>query len=279
MQHTDGPRNGYRAAGDIPQPLAHRIIGDGPRQVLALHCTIGFSGVWRGLAEQFPDCTFVAPDMLSHGASPDWDREGDFQDRMMEGVLPFLNGRMDVIGHSFGGLLALRIAAEFPEQVRSLTVVEPVFFAIAAEDAPEVLAEERRMSKPVFDAFEAGDEPLAARRFNRIWGDADGPRWPDLPERTRQAMVRGIHVVNASGPAVMDRVGLLQNDRLAVVDMPALMLRGAQCEPIVPVINDGLARRLKHAENVAIQGAGHMVPITHPVETATHLRALFDRAQ
>ena len=111
---------------DLPQPLAVRTLGEGNRKILALHCTIGHSGAWRPLSACLPDCVFTAPDMLSHGKSPDWDRQGDFQDRMTEAVLPYLTERMDVIGHSFGGTVALRLAVEHPDLVRSLTVVEPV---------------------------------------------------------------------------------------------------------------------------------------------------------
>ena len=252
-------------------------MGNGARKVLALHCTIGFSGAWRALVGNMEECTFVAPDMLSHGASPDWDRNGDFQDRMVEAVLPFLSERMDVIGHSFGGTVALRLAVEYPELVRSVTMIEPVLFAIAALDDPEALDRQQRDARPVFEAFEEGDEVLAARRFNRMWGDDNGLRWDDLPDQTRNAMIRGIHVVQASGSAVMDRAGLLTPERLALASMPALLIRGALCHQIVPVVNDGLARRLAQGESVVVAGAGHMVPVSHPAETAAHIRSVFAR--
>ncbi len=262
----------------VSQPLNVRILGDGPRRVLAIHCTIAHSGVWRKLSEEFEDCTFVAPDMLSHGRSPDWDRQGDFQDRMIEAVLPSLTEPMDVIGHSFGGTLALRLAVELPDLVRTVTMVEPVFFAVAAIDDPAVFQQDQNASAPVFEAFEQGDEALAARRFNRMWGDEEGPRWDDLPDQTRNAMMRGVHIVQASGPAVMDRTGILEPGVLDCVTIPALLVRGALSPPIVQVVNDGLVRRLPNAANAVIEGAGHMVPITHAAETARHLRDLFDRA-
>lgn len=260
------------------QPLYHRSFGTGPRQVLALHCTIAHSGVWRGVSGQLPDCTLVTPDMLSHGRSPDWDRQGDFQDRMIEAVLPLLREPMDVVGHSFGGTVALRLAVEHPDLVRSVTMIEPVFFAVAKLDAPDIVAENDARARPMFDAFEAGDEELAARLFSQDWGAEGGPSWEDLPEQTRAAMIRGIHIVPASATAVNDRVGLLAPGRLDRAAMPALMLRGALSPPIVRVVNDGLARRLPDAGNVVVEGAGHMVPISHPAETAAHLRHLFDRA-
>jgi pimeloyl-ACP methyl ester carboxylesterase len=264
----------------ISQPIEWRSFGTGPRKVLAIHCTIAHSGAWRGLAGQLADeCTFIAPDMLSHGRSPDWDRQGDVQDRNVEAIRPLLNEPMDVVGHSFGAMVALRFAVENPDMVRSVTMIEPVYFAVAFEDDPDVVAAHVASERPVYDAFEAGDEPLAARLFNRRWGGDAGPRWPDLPEATRAAMIRGIHYVPASRGAVFDdHPGMLRHGVLDRVTMPVLLMRGDPGEKIIQVVNDGLARRLPNATNVAVPGAGHMLPLTHPAETAAHLRALFKRA-
>ena len=59
--------------------------------------------------------------------------------------------------------------------------------------------------------------------------------------------------------------------------MPVLLLSGAQSQEVMPVINAGLARRLSDARCKIIAGAGHMVPITHPEETAAQLRAFWSQ--
>ncbi|MHA6264922.1 alpha/beta fold hydrolase [Arenibacterium sp. CAU 1754] len=262
------------------QPLASRTFGTGPRKVLALHCTIAHAGAWRALANAMADeITLIAPDMLSHGKSPDWDKKGDFQDRMVKAVEPFLDEPMDVVGHSFGATVALRLAVDYPDKVRSLTMIEPVYFAIAAQDAPDILREQTAKAKPFHDAVTAGEYENAARIFNRSWSDADGPRWPDLPEATRTAMTRGVQIVPACSPSIIDDChGLLKPGVLDRVAMPVLLLRGDQTDEIIGIVNDGLARRLPDADNQVIAGAGHMLPITNPVETAAALRSVFVRA-
>lgn len=260
------------------QPLFHRRFGHGPRAILALHCTIAHSGAWRGLAGLMNDqATFLTPDMLSHGRSPDWDGDGDFQDRAVEAVLPLLDAPMDVIGHSFGATIALRLAVEHPDLVRSLTMIEPVFFAVALEDHPQMVAQHKDEAAPAWAALDAGDPALAARLFNRMWS-SDGPRWPLLPEATRAAMTRSIHVVPACDAALFqDTAGLLAPDVLSRLAIPTLLLRGANSHPVIGVINDGLARRIPGADSNVVSGAGHMLPITHPAETAEEIRALFNR--
>ncbi|HBS50864.1 MAG TPA: alpha/beta hydrolase [Rhodobacteraceae bacterium] len=254
-----------------------RRFGHGPREVLALHCTIAHAGAWRGLAREMEaEATFHGFDLLSHGRSPDWDRRGDIQDRTVEAAERLLRPGMDVVGHSFGATVALRLAVTHPQLIRSVTLFEPVFFAVAARDAPDLLADHDRAVAPVFEALERGDDAQAARVFNRMWGTEDSPRWPELPESTRAAMTRSIHVIPAADEMLYrDRAGLLRPGVLDRATMPVLLVRGSLTHPVIGAINDGLARRLPEARNVVIPGAGHMVPITHPAQSAVHLRALF----
>lgn len=259
----------------VSQPVFVRSFGTGPRHVLALHCTLAHSGTWRGLAGMMDQVTLVAPDMLSHGRSPDWDGRGDFQDRSVAAVAHLLGPDMDIIGHSFGATIALRLATAHPERLRSLTMIEPVFFGVALQDAPELVADHDRDAGPFGDAMRAGDMALGARLFNRMWSH-DGPRWPDLPDRLRAAMTRAINVVPASRAALYDDLaGLLGPGVLERIRAPCLLLRGSETHPVIGAINDGLATRLPDAQSLVVEGAGHMLAITHPYETAAQLRRLF----
>lgn len=256
-------------------------LGHGPRDVLAIHCTLAHSGAWRGVAKAMSDeVTLHAFDMPSHGRSADWSTsDGDYQDIAAAAAADLLDRPMDLLGHSFGATIALRIAMERPHLVRTITLIEPVFFAVAAVDAPDILTAHDADVRPFFEAYETGDPALAARLFNRMWSDASAPRWPDLPESTRAAMTRAIHVVPACGDAIYrDRTGLLEPGGMTALTAPAQLLRGSETHPVIGVINDGLARRLPNAESIVVDGAGHMLPITHPAETASHLRTIFAKA-
>ena len=258
----------------VSQPLFSRVLGDGGHQVFALHCTMAHSGAWRGLAEVFAgDIAFQATDMFNHGKSPDWDGEGEFQLRMAEAAFATFDGPMDVIGHSFGATVALRMAAMRPEMVRRLVIIDSVHLAVVRQDQPDVLERESVVSAPFREALEARNFADAARIFNRGWGDTRGPKWDELPEARRQAMTRGVQIVPACGPSITDDLpGLFEPGGLDPVQMPVLLIRGAETEETVRIVHDGLARRLSQAESHAIEGAGHMVPITHPKETADVLR-------
>ncbi|MCV6584712.1 MAG: alpha/beta hydrolase, partial [Marinibacterium sp.] len=247
----------------VPVTLATRTLGSGPRQVLALHCTLAHSGAWKGVASAFGDeVTLTCPDMPSHGKSPDWDGHSQFPDLMFDATAKLLTPGMDVIGHSFGATVALRLAAAFPERVRSLTLIEPVLFAVLPQQAPELLADQDRESAPYMAALADGDPETAARLFSGMWG-VGGLSWDDLPEPLRASMIRGVQILPGCMPAVVDDTpGLFQPGVLDAVTMPVLLLRGDQTHDTMPPVLDGVNRYLPHARQAVIKGAGHMVPIT-----------------
>ena len=248
-------------------------LGKGDRRALALHCTMAFGGAWAGLSKAMPELTLVAPDMPSHGRSADWDEQSDFSDTVYAASLSAMDeGPMDVIGHSFGAVIALQLAVKHSEMVRSLTVVEPVFFAVAMTRRPEVMADHDRRIKPIFDALLVGEREIAARKFNGMWS-AGGPRWGSLPERSRAAMTRSVNVTPGQHRLIYDdSAGLLQPGGLDSLDTPTLVIKGEHALPAIAAVNDGLAEIIPNARQVVIEGAGHMAPISHPAEVADALR-------
>jgi pimeloyl-ACP methyl ester carboxylesterase len=216
--------------------------------------------------------------MPSHGGSADWDEVSDFSDTVYEAAAATLDDTpMDVVGHSFGAVAALRLAITFPEKVRSLTLIESVFFAVALQDAPETMADHDARAAPFFGAVNAGDISLAARSFNRMW--SDGPIWHSLSERSRAAMIRAIHVVpDTFGFLYEDAKGILAPGVLDAATMPSLLVRGSKTLPAVTAINDGLEARLPNASQAVIDGAGHMAPLSHPAQVSDAIRGLLMRS-
>lgn len=254
-------------------------LGHGERRALALHCTMAFGGAWSGFSKAMPELTLVAPDMPSHGRSVDWDEKSGFADTVYAASLAAMDaGPMDVIGHSFGAATALRLAVTHPDRIRSLTVIEPVFFAVALADRPETLAQHDQDAAPFRDAIEAGDRETAARTFNRMWS-AEAPKWDTIPERNRAAMIRAIHVVPDTHAFLYDdTAGLLAPGALDACDIPTLVMRGEHAHAAIAATNDGLVARMPNARASVIAGAGHMAPISHPVAVAEAVRGLLARS-
>lgn len=250
--------------------------GSGPRRALLIHCSLGHAGGWARMVAGLDDViTAIAYDLPGHGRSADWDGISDIQAVSTAMAVDLLErdgqGPADIIGHSFGGTVALRLAVERPDLVRSLALFEPVFFAVAAADRPDLDPGNDPHMVRYRAALAAGDRMGAARAFTAVWGDGRG--WDSLPPAQQQAMATRIHLIEAGAPAIYgDVAGMLSGGKLARITCPLLLMRGADSPLAIAAINDGLARRIPQARQVVVPGAGHMAPITHPAAVAGIVR-------
>lgn len=74
----------------------------------------------------------ILPDRPAHGLSP---RQGDEDfERDADLLAPLLEPGTHLIGHSYGGMVALYMAAAHPELVASLVLLEPPAFCFAPDD-------------------------------------------------------------------------------------------------------------------------------------------------
>lgn len=235
------------------------------RQVLALHCMLAAGAAWRGVQAALPDAVLICPDLPGHGRAPAWDG-GDYMDQALGLALEAAPDRaFDLVGHSYGGCLALRLLVEHPEPLRSLTLIEPVMFAAAP---PELQARQEARMEAYGAALEAGDTDDAARVFTGLWGD--GTPWGDVPERQRAYIRDRIHLVAASGPGIVEDVhGIL--GRLPTEGPPVSIVTQEEPPEIVTGIVQGLRARMPQARQVSL-GQGHMIPLTDPADLAAHLR-------
>ena len=254
-----GPASGWQAVSQA----------EGRLPAVALHCSLAHGGAWAGLAAALPEVSLIAPDLPGHGRAADLAAGQDLHDEACRiGRAAMGDTPKVLIGHSFGATVALRLALEAPQRVRLLVLIEPVLFC-AARGMPE------------YDAFAAGyaaihramstDSVSAAELFHAVWGHGDFAR---LPPAQRQYMAARMGLVAGQDPVlVQDRERLLGPGHLEALDLPVLLLEGAQSPPIVTAIQSVLAARLPQARRAVVPGAAHMLPITHPREVAELIRA------
>ena len=259
----------------IETRAGHRICWthegtEGARRAVMIHCSLAHRGAWRGVQRQLHDhLSMRAFDLPGHGESGPWDGETEYQDVGAEVACGLIDGpgdsQADLIGHSYGATIALRVAQMHPEKVRSLTLIEPVMFHLA-EGTPVFDAYSDEMA-PCFNALWQGDTLLAARLFNRVWGA--GAPWDEVPEAHQRGMAARMNLI-AAGSAVTDGDvnGQAAPGALEAVRCPVLLIEGAGSPPIVAAIHDALQARLPNVRREVVAGARHMVPITHPRQVA-----------
>lgn len=245
--------------------------GQAERPALALHCMMGSGGYWGRIAAELSDIVQItAPDLPGHGQSPDWQPGTvDFHTTVTREVASLIQRPLDLIGHSMGATVALRIAIAAPEAVRSLTLIEPVLFAAAPHpESAEELAELDRILR------EGRDED-AARHFLGIWGDVD---LDSQSAAGRARLIRQIGLVSDSNDTLVhDRANMLRDGGLEGIDAPVMLIMGGDSPAVIPEIADALAARLPDVARATVPNAGHMLPITHPDQVAGLIRMNLER--
>ena len=251
------------------EPAPFRVWNKGgARPVLALHCSLAHSGAWSALVDQLTGVTVTALDQPGHGRAANWDGITDLHGlttRISIEMAERIGGGapIDVLGHSFGATVALRMALERPDLVRSLVLIERPLFAAARAGGSAIFAPFRVEHLAVAEALDEGRGEDAAAMFHGLWGN--GASFSDLPARQQHYMVDRIHFIAAQNPFLLeDSVGLLRYMGLESIGVPVLMVEGVLSPAIVGAVQDEIARRLPHVTRLVVPGAGHMVPITHP---------------
>ena len=171
---------------------------------------------------------------------------------------------MHVVGHSYGGLVALTLARLHPSRVRSLALFDPVAFGVlyAANDEAGLadLARTAPVLRPQDPAF-GGSEPWL-EAFVDYW---NGPgTWQAMSAASRGAFL-------AIGRKVFLEVDSLQRDRTAAaayaaLAIPILILVGERSPLAARRVAEILQATLSRARLQEVAGAGHMGPISHAAE-------------
>ena len=217
--------------------------GSGP-EVLLVHGGASPAATWSSLSPLRERWTLVVVHRRGYPPSPPPHQRQDFEVDATD-LLPLLDVRPHVVGHSYGGLAALIAAARRPAQVRSLTLIEPPVYLLP--DDPEVARLKKLGDAVLLHGLAA--EPTMLREFLRLAG-APGMSEGPLPEDVARG-VRRAHGGRLPGEAEV-RLDLLRD-----AGTPALVASGAHTEGLERIC-DALAEELR-ARRLVAPGAGHFV--------------------
>jgi len=179
-----------------------------------------------------------------------------------------VTGQVDLVGSSFGAVLALHFAATYPERVTTLTLFEPpAFWILPDEDYKRdpVLAEMRELISVMTPSAVPSDEQLF--RFRCLLG-ACPPGIPQRMDPAREAWdasrlaMRGLATVLAHRE---DRA------RLAHLQTPVLLVTGSETVPFHRRINELLGQAMPRVETAELPG-GHSAPSTVPRQFTERVR-------
>jgi pimeloyl-ACP methyl ester carboxylesterase len=142
-----------------------------------------------------------------------------------------------------------------------------MMFHLLADVSHQGYEDEQNASEIWFSAMQAGDFDAAGRGFTQLWGG--GQPWERIPEAQRAYLRSCMPMVQAAGPEVMGHPdGQITLDALARLSMPVLLLSGTTTRHTATAICEVVTAHTDFTWK-SVEGAGHMLPISHPSETAT----------
>jgi pimeloyl-ACP methyl ester carboxylesterase len=246
-------------------------------RALLIHSGGFTSRQWRKLGDALAgDFDVVAPDLLGYSASDPWPNGKPFHFRedldFIESLLGDGDDRVHLVGHSYGGFLALQLALRRPERVQAIAVYEPVAFGILDDVEDADARAQLALVKQTWEPDESGADEAWLRGFVDWWNGAGA--WDHLGDETRRAF-------RTIGWKVFQEVLSLAADRTdratyATITAPTLILGGTKSPFTERRVVEKLGAALPHATARFIEGVGHMAPISHAAlvndAIAAHLR-------
>lgn len=243
-----------------------RAAGAGPG-VVCIHSNASSSAQWRGLMDLLaPHHRVLAPDSYGAGKSPDWhsDREITLRDEVdfITPIFALAGTPFALVGHSYGGAVALIAALAHPGRVRALALYEPTLFALVDAQTPPPNGAEgiRNVAVAAGAALDAGDREAAAEHFIDFW---IGPgSWKATPPQRKPAIAESMANMRRWAYALFTEP--TPAHAFAQLDIPMLYMLGQSSPQSAHAVAQVLLPVLPRVRVVEFSGLGHMAPITHP---------------
>jgi len=193
-------------------------------------------------------------------------------------------GRVVVIGHSYGALTALFLAAKHPDLVRALVLAEPPAVSLLAHlhgneaKTGKAMFEDiqRRMVTPMQQAFDRGDRNEGIGVFiDYVFSNPHA--WEQMSSSARDQTLRDAHEWD-----VMLTTGTLFPDiapkTIQKITAPTLLLSGAKSYPFLGLITKEIVRLLPNRKEIVLPDAGHQMWYQAPDTCREDVEAFLEHA-
>jgi o-succinylbenzoate---CoA ligase len=264
----DRPRPGSLVRPD-GTTIGWRSTGTGPPPLVLLHGTLSTAAQLDRLAAELAGrgaFTVHAVDRRGSGTSPvaapaPIDVSVHVAD--LVAVLDHLGlDSATLVGLSYGGAIALELAARHPRRVSAIVAWEPPYGPLADAATRRRFAD---LAAATERAHRTAGAPAAGETFLRaVAGDA---AWDRLPARSRAWL-------GGQGDGALADAALLGLDAagLAGINAPTTLLTGGASEPFYAPIARALETRIPGARCLELDGLGHAAPITDSAPVAAAIR-------
>jgi pimeloyl-ACP methyl ester carboxylesterase len=242
--------------------------GDGPL-VLLVHASMAGARQWSSLIGDLGGRFHTrAVNLFGYGGTPAWSSEqsptlADFA-ALVARAVPSTERKIFLVGHSFGGAVAIHAAArQLRGRVERLVLVEPSLFYLLEQEGQRVAFREiSSLARFTNDRIVAGAVHDAAGRFIDYWSGHG--TWAGMPEGKKAALAGLIPDIAHEWNVVLSGTTTAA-EWAALLPRHTLLLLSARARRPSRGIVQALWRHAGPGwELTNIARAGHMAPVTHP---------------
>ena len=211
-------------------------------------------------------------------------RQGDVSDSTIQNNAADLKGfidkvgggRVDLVGHSYGGFVSAFVAADHPDAVKSLVLVEPAISTMLVADqtssaqalgllfrSPSVALSGRRFQTqslvPSLRALESGETEKAVELNVDGVQDMKGA-FRGFPEETRKMMLDNAKTV----AELKTKFPAFTSKEAALISCPTLVLNGEQSALYLRRIGELVTKAVPGAKRLIVPGSRHFPHMENP---------------
>ncbi len=257
--------------------ISYEKCGCGPPLVL-LPPGASPAAAWRRVAERLaPDFCCLAVNPSGYGDTEPFAGPGaitmDDEAAAVSAIIAHESSSeaVHLIGHSYGGAIALQMMLDRPQRFASLTLIEAAPYPLLAEAGEtDLAAQVEDVNRRYIADVEAGRHETALETYIDYYNGTPGA-WAGMAPEVRQRFL-GIAETVAAGLAANHGAALALAD-CAVLQVPTLVVRGARTDAVHGRLAELLAQRIPGARLETVAEAGHMLTLSHPEAVARLIAA------
>jgi len=251
----------------VHSPWRHRHA-----RVIALHCSGAGASQWRHLAAALGSrYELLTPEHFGCGSAGPWTGEHAFtladEAARTIALIEECEEKLHLIGHSYGGGVALNAAVARPGKIASVVLYKPTAFQLLhlmGDAGVSAYAEIANVAQRTSLGVLTGDYRGAVAGFVDYWNGAG--TWDAMRPVLQGGLIRWCPKAPLDFRALMEEA--TPPDAYRSLAFPVLVLQGEHAPTPTRMISRFLGDLLANCQLIVVGGAGHMGPLTHAPEVS-----------
>jgi esterase len=248
-------------------PMAYLEQGQG-EPLLLIHGSLSDYRTWRKHLNDFSENNRSIAVSLRHYFPEKWDGRGNDLgiEQDVDDMAAFIKklelGKVNLVGHSRGGAVAMLLASKHPELVKRLVLADPspLFSMLQGQDkALQYLEKRKTVLKLSMQHFSGNNIEAGVKVFvNHIAGKN---AWDKTTETRRNALRQNALTLKS---LIRDVEVPFSCQDLKKISAPVLMVTGEYSKPVYGQMNKAVSACLKEPRKATVADAGHMMYAANP---------------